>query len=128
MKMMRWNVLLLCLTGAGCFNVKVMAPHGQEVYLVSSTEPAKVERRWRTWYVAWGMTPLDNTMPAEIIQREHLSEVRVIVEDTLPDAAHSFLYNFVTPIGLVPQTIVIQGNRPPEHVSAAIPVQSKPDR
>ena len=102
----------LMLGMTGCAHVDVVAPHGQAVYLVSSAEPMPVERRWRTWYLAWGITPLDNTMPAEVIQREHLTEVRVIVEDNVPDALHSILYNVVMPFGLVPQTVVLQGNRP----------------
>lgn len=112
---------LLGVLVAGCFNVSVMAPHGQEVYLVSSDESTEVRRQWRTWYVVWGMTPLDNTMPAEIIQREHLSEVRVIVEDNLPDAFHGFLYNVWIPIGLTVQTVIIEGNRVPVKVESPAP-------
>ena len=109
---------LLIVLATGCFNVSVMAPPGQEVYLVSSEEPTAVRRQWRTWYVAWGLTPLDNTMPAEIIQREHLNEVRVIVEDNIPDAFHGFLYNVWIPIGLTVQTVIIEGNRVPAQVEA----------
>ena len=112
---------LLGVLATGCFNVSVMAPPGQEVYLVASEQPTAVRRQWRTWYVAWGMSPVDDTMPAEIIQREHLSEVRVIVEDNIPDAFHGFLYNVVMPIGLVNQTIIIEGNRVPAKVVAPAP-------
>ena len=103
--------LLLGVTG--CAHVDVVAPHGPAVYLVSSSAPMPVERRWRTWFLAWGITPIDNTMPDEYIQREQLTEVRVIVEDNFPDALHSILYNVIIPFGLVPQTVVLQGNRQP---------------
>ena len=98
---------------AGCFTVSLYAPHGADVTLVSSNAAEPVERRWRTWFVAWGATPLDDTMPAEIIAREKLTHVRVTVEDNIPDALHGILYTFLIPIGLVTQTIVIQGDREP---------------
>jgi hypothetical protein len=107
----------LALVATGCAHVDVVAPHGPAVYLVSSVEPMPVERRWRTWFLAWGLTPIDNTMPAEYIQREQLTEVRVIVEDNIPDAFHSILYNVIMPFGLVPQTVVLQGNRSPATAS-----------
>ena len=97
----------------GCAHVDVVAPHGPSVYLSSNSAPMSVERRWRTWFLAWGISPFDNTMPVEYIQREQLTEVRVIVEDNVPDAFHSILYNVIFPFGLVPQTVVLQGNRSP---------------
>ena len=117
-------VLLLC---CGCFNIDLYAPHGMDVTLLPSDEPVEVERRWRTWYVAWGLTHVDNTMPDEYIQRENLTEVRLITEDNVPDAFHGLLYNVLIPIGLVPQTLVLQGNRPPDDPSAesAKDVQAK---
>jgi hypothetical protein len=103
----------LSLGLAGCAHVEVVAPAGPPVYLAATDEPQPVERRWRTWFLAWGCSPLDNTMPAEYIQREQLSTVRVIVEDNVPDALHTFIYNVWIPIGLLPQTVVVQGSRPP---------------
>jgi hypothetical protein len=103
--------LLLGVTG--CAHVDVVAPHGPAVYLASSQDTMPVERRWRTWFLAWGLTPFDHTMPAEYIQREQLTEVRVIVEDNIPDALHSILYSVIIPFGVVPQTVVLQGNRLP---------------
>jgi hypothetical protein len=103
----------LLLGATGCAHVDVVAPPGPAVYLVSSSAPMPVERRWRTWFLAWGITPMDNTMPDEYIQREQLTEVRVIVEDNVPDALHSILYNVIIPFGLVPQTVVLQGRRQP---------------
>jgi hypothetical protein len=103
----------LMLGVTGCAHVDVVAPHGPAVYLAASTEPMPVERRWRTWFLAWGISPFDHTMPAEQIQREQLAEVRVIVEDNVPDAFLSILYNVIIPFGVVPQTVVLQGSRPP---------------
>jgi hypothetical protein len=119
-----WHGIILAglaLGVVGCAHVAVVAPHGQEVYLVSSQDTAQVERRWRTWFLAWGLTPLDNTMPAEYIQREQFTEVRVIVEDNVPDALHSILYNVIMPFGLVPQTVVLHGNRAPARTAPPAP-------
>jgi len=63
--------------------------------------------------LAWGITPIDNTMPDEYIQREQLTEVRVIVEDNFPDALHSILYNVIIRSDWCPQTVVLQGSRQP---------------
>jgi len=59
-------VAVLALGATGCAHVDVVAPHGPAVYLVSSSAPMPVERRWRTWFLAWGITPFDNTMPPNI--------------------------------------------------------------
>jgi hypothetical protein len=37
----------------------------------------------------------------------------VITEDNLPDALHAFVYSVLIPIGFLPQTLVVQGNRKP---------------
>ena len=108
------GLLLVAFLSTGCFNIHMYAPHGMDVTLISSEEPVEVERRWRTWYVAWGLSPVDNTMPDEFIRRENLTEVRLITEDNIPDALHGILYNIVMPIGLVTQTLVLEGNRPIE--------------
>jgi hypothetical protein len=105
----------------GCAHVDVVAPHGQTVYLLPAQAPVSVERHWRTWFLVWGYSPLDNTMPAEYIQREQLAEVRVIVEDNALDALHSMLYNVFITSGLVPQTIILQGSH-----STSLPVTRPP--
>ena len=111
-------VALLALTG--CFNVDVVAPHGTEVYLVSTNVSTQVRRQWRTWYGIYGAVPVTDTLPDQIIQREGLTDVRIIVQDNIPDGGIGFFYTILVPIGLVPQTIVIEGNRPPAVVSAPV--------
>ncbi len=106
-------IAVLALGPSGCAHVDVVAPHGQSVYLAPAAAPLPVERRWRTWFLVWGYSPLDNTMPAEYMQREQLSEVRVTVEDNALDALHSILYNVYFSSGLIPQTIILQGSRIP---------------
>jgi hypothetical protein len=106
-------VLLACTTLSGCFTVDVAAPPGADVTLVSSKAPTTVRREYRTWFVVWGLTPLDNTMPEKPIAHEKLTDVRVIVEDNIPDALHGILYGLLLPIGLVTQTVILEGNRAP---------------
>jgi hypothetical protein len=113
-------IAVLTIGSFGCAHVSVVAPYGQEVYLVSSEEKLPVERRWRTWYLVWGLSPLDNTMPVEYIQREQLNEVRVVVEDNIPDALHAILYNVAISVGLIPQTIIVEGNRLPSKVTSSV--------
>lgn len=114
---MKWLCTLLlaafAVGASGCAHVDVVAPHGQSVYLAPAVAPLPVERRWRTWFLVWGYSPLDNTMPAEYIQREQMTDVRVIVEDNALDALHSILYNVYFSSGLIPQTIILQGSRIP---------------
>jgi hypothetical protein len=112
--MARLPALLVLVLSTACFNIEMYAPHGMEVTLLPSDAPVEVEREWRTWYVVWGFSPLDDTMPVEHIQREQLTEVRLITEDNIPDALHGILYNVLIPIGLVNQTLILQGNRAPE--------------
>ena len=113
---------LVLLSCAGCFSVDLYAPHGANVYLISAEKPVKVRRDLRTWYVVWGLVHLDNTMPDTVIAREHLTEVRVITVDTVPDALIGFLYNVLIPIGLANQAMTIEGNRAaPGPVGTTIP-------
>jgi hypothetical protein len=105
--------LSLSLLTAGCFTIPTYAPHGASVKILPPDQPAQVRREYRTWFMLGGLVPLDNTMPAEIIAREKLTEVRVIVKDTLQDAGIAAFYSFLVPILIIPQTIVIEGNRAP---------------
>jgi hypothetical protein len=104
-------LVLILLPTAGCFRIDMYAPHGMNVTLISSKEPVKVKRTWRTWFVVWGHVPLDNTMADTQITREKLTEVRVVTTDTVPDAFLGILYNVLIPIGLANQSMLIEGNR-----------------
>jgi hypothetical protein len=108
--------LLFLVTSAllfeiGCFKVPIEPPGGVTVRYLSGDAPVDVSEQYRTWYAFWGLFPLDDTRVADVIQREALTEVRVRTVDSLSDAFASFLYTVAMPIGLVPQTIVVEGNR-----------------
>jgi hypothetical protein len=110
---------VLLLSCAGCFQIDLYAPHGMDVYLMSEKKPAEVHRQWRTWFVVWGLVPQGERMPDEMIDREKLTEVRVITVDTVPDAGIGLLYNVLIPIGLCTQSMVIEGNRGPVNSATA---------
>lgn len=109
--MKRRSFLLALALFAGCTHVQVAAPYGQRVRLMSASEKASVRRQYHAWFVLWGAVRLSGKDPVDVIRDETLCEARVRVEDNIPDAGLGFVYNFVQPIGLVPQTIIVEGNR-----------------
>ncbi len=108
-------LLVLIVTVTGCFKVQVQAQYGPDVKLLPRDVPVEVTRRYQKWYAIWGIFPLDETSnPADIIAREKLTEVRVYTEDSIEDAISGFFYVLLFPTGiLLPQTIVVEGNRAP---------------
>lgn len=103
-------VLMLSLTA--CFTVPIEAPYGQDVTILPAGTPVEVTRKYQKWYAIWGIFPLTmSDYPAEVIAREGLVEVRVYTEDTAEDAFSGFVYIMLIPAGILPQTIVIEGNR-----------------
>ena len=112
--MRRGAVLAAALLGlTGCFNIDVVAPPGADITLMSSKEKPTVRREYRTWFVVWGMAPLDNRMPELVLAHEKLTDARIVVEDNVPDALLGVLYALLIPIGLVTQTVIVEGNRAP---------------
>lgn len=109
------GLLIACmaLLTPGCFTTHTYAPYGEHIRLLAPDEPAEVRRVYRTWFMLGGLIALDDTMPAEIIAREKLTEVRVIVLDTVQDAGVAIITTILLPLFILPQTIVIEGNRAP---------------
>lgn len=120
-----WPLLIVCLSMSllteGCFTIPTYAPYGRSVRILAPGEPAQVRREYRTWFILGGLFPLDNTMPAEIIAQEKLTEARVIVLDTVPDAGIAAALTFILPILILPQTVVIEGNRAPAESNVTPP-------
>lgn len=106
-------IILLTLSLTACFTVPINAPYGRNIKILPPDVPVEVTKRYQKWYALWGTFPLTTSdTPAEVIERENLSEVRVYTEDSIDDALAGFFYVIVFPTGMmVPQTIVIEGNR-----------------
>ena len=105
-------LILLTLSLTACFSVPLDAPYGQDVMLLPAGTPVEVTKRYQKWYAIWGIFPLTmSDSPAEVIARENLSEVRIYTEDTIEDAFSGFVYVMLIPAGILPQSIVIEGNR-----------------
>lgn len=106
-------IILLTLGLTACFTVPIDAPYGKHIKILPPDVPVEVTKRYQRWYALWGIFPLTmSDTPAEVIARENLSEVRVYTEDSIDDAISGFFYVIVFPMGmLVPQTVVIEGNR-----------------
>lgn len=110
--MKRLILILLIINLSGCFSVPLEAPYGQDVKLLPPGTPVEVTIRYQKWYAIWGIFPLTmSDYPAEVIAREGLSEARIYTEDTIEDAFSGFVYVMLIPAGILPQSIVIEGNR-----------------
>jgi hypothetical protein len=104
-----WLALLWLATG--CTHVTVASPHDRRVRLLGADEVTQVRRQYRAWYAIWGLVRVSGKDPVDVIRDEGLCEARVRVEDNVPDAFIGVMYTIVEPIGIIPQTIIVQGNR-----------------
>jgi hypothetical protein len=94
-----------------CTHVTVASPYGHEIRLLPRDEATQVRRQYRAWFAFWGLVRLSGKDPADVIRDEGLCAARVRVEDNVPDAIIAVMYTFAEPIGLIPQTIIIEGKR-----------------
>lgn len=109
--MSRRAAALAALLLTACTHVTAVSPYGQEVRLLSREDATVVRRQWRAWFALWGLVRLAGKDPADVIRDEALCEVRVRVEDNVPEAIIGVLYTMVEPIGIIPQTVIVEGNR-----------------
>jgi hypothetical protein len=109
-------VMATAITGSttGCFVVEVAAPYGPDVKVLPPDVPVEVTRRYQKWYAIWGIFALSANDPKSIIAEERLVEARISTADSVEDVISGFVYFFLFPAGiLVPQTVVVEGNRVP---------------
>ena len=112
MSLFRLMAALCVLVAPACFRVDVYAPLGKEVYLLAAEDDVQLTKPYHTWYTMWGWYTLDDRMPDTVIDDEYLNEVRVLYQGTLEDAFISFVYTIPLVIGILPQTLTVEGNRP----------------
>ena len=96
-----------------CTHVTVAAPFARDTRLLRADEAVGVRRQYRAWYAIWGLVRLSGKDPADVVRDEGLCAVRVRVEDNVPDAGIGVLYTLIEPVGIIPQTIVVEGSRGP---------------
>ena len=108
---MRAFLAALALAMSACTHVTTAAPHDRHVRLLARDESAAVRRQYRAWFAFWGVVRLSGNDPVDVIRDEGLCEVRVRVEDNVPDAVLGVTYTIIEPIGIIPQTIIVEGNR-----------------
>jgi hypothetical protein len=124
----RWSrsralaLLAVAAVASGCFTVHAEAPYlPHDVRLLPQGEPVEVTRRYQKWYAIWGIFPMAGPDPAEVIHDEGLVEARVYTEDAIEDVVSGFFYTLMFPAGIIlPQTIVVEGNRRPSEERAGI--------
>ena len=104
-------VALAGLLLAGCSHVTAASPYGREVRLLGRDDATAVRRQWRAWFALWGLVRLAGKDPSDVIRDEALCAVRVRVEDNVPDAIIGVIYTMAEPIGIIPQTVIVEGNR-----------------
>jgi hypothetical protein len=80
---------------------------------MGADEPAQVVRQYRAWFAIWGAVRVSGKDPADVIRDESLCEARVRIEDNVPDAFIGVMYTLIEPVGIVPQSIIVSGNREP---------------
>jgi hypothetical protein len=99
----------------GCFTVNAVAPPGPDVTILPPDVPVEVTRRYQKWYAIFGLFQLSPTSDVrDIIARERLVQVRVYTEDSVEDSLAGFFYTLIFPMGiLLPQMVVVEGNRAP---------------
>jgi hypothetical protein len=110
----RFALLVVPVASGGCFAVQINAPYGPDVRVLPPDVPVEVTRRYQKWYAIWGIFPLSDNDPREIIARERLVEARVSTADSVEDILSGIAYTLLFPAGIiVPQTVVVEGNRVP---------------
>jgi len=96
---------------AACSHVEVSAPNARSVRVMAADDPAAVRREYRAWFAIWGLVRVSGKDPADVIRDENLCAARVRIEDNVPDAGISVVYTVIEPVGLIAQTIIVEGIR-----------------
>ncbi|HTO08683.1 MAG TPA: hypothetical protein VMR86_16670 [Myxococcota bacterium] len=108
---MRRALAALGLLLTACTHVTAAAPWNHDVRLMRADEPAEVRRQYRAWFAIWGAVRVSGKDPADVIRDESLCAARVRVEDNVPDAFIGVMYTLIEPIGIIPQSIIVSGQR-----------------
>ncbi|MEO0083490.1 MAG: hypothetical protein ABIK33_03795 [candidate division WOR-3 bacterium] len=98
-------VLLLSLLFITCYTVKVVAPPGKNVQLLSESETTTFKTTKRAIYLIGGLIPIANTQTDETIAKYELQNVRVKTEFDIID----WLISGITGGLVVTKSVTIEG-------------------
>ncbi|MBX3025224.1 hypothetical protein KF840_09965 [bacterium] len=113
---------------SGCFAVRSEAPPPPpHVRLLSESAPVQVSRKYQKWYGAWGLFPLSPAdEPKYIIENEKLVEARILQQDSFEDLVAGFIYTVIFAGVILPQSIIVEGNRAPAPAASGAPETLRP--
>lgn len=90
-----------------CATVKINAPIGKEVTLLSETDSATFKTTKKVWYLLWGLVPVTDNSTETTIAQYNLKNVRVTTQYDVIDYVVSFFLGWLT---IHSKTVIIEGN------------------
>ncbi|MBS4015628.1 MAG: hypothetical protein KGZ86_04250 [Candidatus Latescibacteria bacterium] len=106
MKKLILVTLLACLVFAGCMTVKVVAPPGQDITLLTEAEATSFKMTKRAIFLLYGLIPISNNTTDDMLAKYNLENVRVTTEFDIID----WLISGVTSGLVVTKSVTIEGN------------------
>lgn len=97
--------LLACLFFTSCMTVKIVAPPGKNVQLISESENTTFKMTKRAIYLIGGLIPIANTSTDETISKYNLENVRVTTEFDIID----WLISGITGGLVVTKSVIVEG-------------------
>jgi predicted small secreted protein len=106
MKKLILVTLLACLVFAGCMTVKVVAPPGQDITLLTEAEASSFKITKRAIFLIGGLIPIANNSTDDMLAKYDLENVRVTTEFDIID----WLISGITSGLVVTKSVTIEGN------------------
>lgn len=98
-------MLLVCLFFTSCMTVKIVAPPGKNVQLISESENTTFKTTTRAIYLIGGLIPISNTSTDATISKYNLENVRVTTEFDIID----WLISGITGGLVVTKSVIVEG-------------------
>lgn len=99
-------VIASCLLLTACMTVKVVAPVGQTITLISETDASSFKMTKRAIFLIGGLIPIANNSTDEMIAKYNLENVRVTTEFDIID----WLISGITGGLVVTKSVIIEGS------------------
>ena len=98
-------LLTVCLLSLGCFSIKYSLP--SETQSLKENQKAEGKRKFKVWYFAYGLVPLNDNYVARMVEETNLQAVRVKTKMGLDDIFISLFSSWFT---VIPTTVEVEGN------------------